>query len=87
MSQRLSVNNFEWREEASQFNENLIRNYDEESDIFLNLILSTYKNYKNFKWTYHFYLKERYLKKSKSLLLIYMIKMNRLTLKKSLWSN
>ena len=32
MSQRLSVNNFEWREEASQFNENLIRNYDEESD-------------------------------------------------------
>ena len=32
MSQRLSINNFEWREQASQFNEDFIRNYNEESD-------------------------------------------------------
>ena len=32
MSQKLPVNNFEWVEDTSQFNENLIKNYNEESD-------------------------------------------------------
>ena len=32
MSQKLPVNNFEWIEATSQFNEGFIKNYDEESD-------------------------------------------------------
>ena len=78
MSQKLPVNNPEWIEETSQFNEDFIKNYNEESDerYFLKLMFHTQKNYSNFTWTYHFYLKERCLKKSKSLLLIYAIKMN-----------
>ena len=32
MPQKLRVNNFEWIEDASQFNKDFIRNYNEESD-------------------------------------------------------
>ena len=32
MSQKLIVNNFEWIEDTSQFNEDFIKNYNEESD-------------------------------------------------------
>ena len=32
MSQKLLVNNFEWIKDTSQFNEDLIKNYNEESD-------------------------------------------------------
>ena len=32
MPQNLPVNNFEWIEETSQFNEDFIKNYNEESD-------------------------------------------------------
>ena len=32
MSQKLLVNKFEWIEDTSQFNENFIKNYNEESD-------------------------------------------------------
>ena len=32
MSQKLPVNKFEWIEDTSQFNENFIKNYNEESD-------------------------------------------------------
>ena len=32
MSQKLPVNNFEWIEEISQFNEDLIKNYNDEKD-------------------------------------------------------
>ena len=32
MLQKLPVNNFEWIEETYAFNENFIRNYNEESD-------------------------------------------------------
>ena len=32
MSQKLSVNNFEWIEETSQFNEDFIKNFNEEND-------------------------------------------------------
>ena len=31
MSQKFAVNNFEWIKDASQFNEDFIRNYNEES--------------------------------------------------------
>ena len=32
MSQKIPVNNFEWIEDISQFNEDFIKNYDEESN-------------------------------------------------------
>ena len=32
MSQKLSVNKFEWIEDISQFNEDFIKNYNKESD-------------------------------------------------------
>ena len=32
MSQKLPVNNFEWIKYTSQFNEDFIKNYDEESN-------------------------------------------------------
>ena len=32
MSQKLPVNNFEWIKNASQFNKNFVKNYNEESD-------------------------------------------------------
>ena len=32
MSQKLLVNTFEWVEDISQFNEDFIKNYNEESD-------------------------------------------------------
>ena len=32
MSQKFSINNFEWVEENSQFNEDFVKNYNEESD-------------------------------------------------------
>ena len=33
MSQKLSINGFKWVEDLSEFNENFIKNYDENSDI------------------------------------------------------
>ena len=49
MSQKLSVNNFEWLKDISQFNEDFIKNYNEESDkgYFLEVNVQ-----------YHFYQKE-----------------------------
>ena len=32
MSQKLPVNNFEWIKDTSQFNDDLIKNYNEECD-------------------------------------------------------
>ena len=64
MSQKLPVNNFEWIEENSQFNEDFIKTYNEESEIFFN---TQKKIYMNLIMTYHFYTKERNLKKPKSL--------------------
>ena len=32
MSQKLPINNFEWIEDTSQFNEDFIKEYNEESD-------------------------------------------------------
>ena len=50
MSQKLPVNNFEWIKDTSQFNEDFIKSYTEESD--------EGENYMNFIMSYPFYLKE-----------------------------
>ena len=43
MSQKLPVNNFEWIKNNSQFNEDFIKSYNKEIDIFSKLILSILK--------------------------------------------
>ena len=60
MSQKLPVNNFEWIKDTSQFNEDFIKNYNEESDeeYFLELMFSILKNYMNSIMIYHFYQKK-----------------------------
>ena len=65
MSQKLSVNKFESIAETSEFNEDFIKNYNKKTmkNIFLKLMINTQKNYMNFIITYHFYEKERKLKK------------------------
>ena len=77
MLQKLSVNNFEWREDTSQFHEDFLKSCNEESDegYFLRLIFSILKNCMNFIVICYFYPKERKIKMSKSLLLIYLIKL------------
>ena len=66
MSQKFAVNKFEWMEDTSSFNENFIKDYNEESDegYFLEVDIQ-YPYYTNFIMIYHFYQKE--LKKSKIL--------------------
>ena len=60
MSQKLLLNNFEWIKDTSQFNEDFIKNYNEESDekYFLKLMFNILKNYMNLLMIYHFYQKE-----------------------------
>ena len=66
MSQKLPVNKFEWIEEASQFNEDFIKNYNEENDegYFLETdVQYPGKLHELHIKTYHFYQKKRKLKK------------------------
>ena len=61
MSQKLPVNNFEWIKDTSQFNEDFIKNYNEENDgriFFLKLMFNILKNYMDFIMIYLFYLKK-----------------------------
>ena len=60
MSQKLSVNRFEWIKDTSQFNVDFIENHNEESDIgyFLKFMFSILKNCMNFIMICRFYLKE-----------------------------
>ena len=70
MPQKLqSVNNFVWMEDFSQFNEDFIKSYNEESDqnIFSNLMFNILNNYMKLITIYQFYQKEWRLKKSKKL--------------------
>ena len=69
MFQKLLANKFELIEETSQFNEDFIKNYNEESNkgYFLEVDVQYPKNYMNFIMTYHFYQKEWKLEKQKSL--------------------
>ena len=59
MSQKLPVNNFEWIKDTSQFNEDFIKRYDEESGegYFLEVDVQYLEKYINFIMIYHFYLK------------------------------
>ena len=69
MSQKPPTNGFKWVEDLSQFNESLIKNYDENSDIGYFLEVDT--DYQKILFNLHkdlpFYLKQRRLKKSKNL--------------------
>ena len=59
MSQKLPVNNFEWIEYTSQFNEDFIKTYNEGTDkgYFLEVDVQ-YVDYMNFIMIYYFYLRE-----------------------------
>ena len=65
MFQKLLAYKFELIEETSQFNEDFIKNYNEESNkgYFLEVDVQYPKNYMNFIMTYHFYQKEWKLEK------------------------
>ena len=78
MSQNLPVNNLEWIEDFSKLNEDFIKNMMKKvmKDIFLKLIFNILKNCLKFIMIYHFYHKERKLNTWKSLLLIFIIKLN-----------
>ena len=60
MPQKLAVNGFVWVEDTSQFIEDFIKSYDEESyeGYFLRLMFNILKNYMNFTMIYHFHLRE-----------------------------
>ena len=59
MSQKLPVNGFEWVEDLSQFKEDFIKNYDEDSNkgYFLEVDVEYPKNCLIFIVIYHFNLK------------------------------
>ena len=58
--QKLPVNYFEWIEDTSQFNEDFIKNYNEESDEghFLELDVQYPEKLHDLIMIYHFYLRE-----------------------------
>ena len=53
------INNFEWIKGISQFNEDFIKSYNEETHegYFLEVDVQYLENYKKFIITYHFYLR------------------------------
>ena len=60
MSQKLPVNNFEWIKNTSQFNEDFLKIYNEESDeeCFLEVAVQYLENYMNSIMIYYFYQKK-----------------------------
>ena len=78
MLQKLSVNDFEWIEDTSQFNEDFMKNYNEEIDerYFLEVDVQYSENLHNLHKNLPFLLREWKLKRSTRLQLIYMIKVN-----------
>ena len=88
MLQKLPVNKFVWIEDASQFNEDFTKGYNEASDegyllevhaqCQVDAEVDVLKNYMKFIMIYYFYQRERKLKIWKRLFLIYMIKLNML---------
>ena len=60
MRQKLPVNSFVWIKDIYQFNEDFVKNYNEENDEghFSKLMVSILKNYMNFIMVYHFYLRQ-----------------------------
>ena len=71
------ISNFEWIEETSQFNEDFIKNYNEESDegYFLEFDVQYLKKLHGLYNNLLFLPERTKTGKQKSLLLIYMIKM------------
>ena len=80
MSQKLPVNNFEWIKDTVQFNKDFIKSYNEESDegYFLKVDVQYPKKLHELHKDLPFLSERMKLKQSKSLLLIYMIKLNML---------
>ena len=80
MSQKLPVNNFQWIKDTSQFNGDFIRNYNEESDegYFLEVDVQHLEKLHEVHDNLSFYQKEWKLKKSESVCLIYMKKLDML---------
>ena len=74
ITQKLPVNGFEWVEELSQFNEDFIKDYDEESDEghFLEVDVEYPKICIVFIMIYHFYSKGIELKNLISLFVTFM---------------
>ena len=71
MSQKLPINGFMWYDDyLSDFNENFIKNYDENSDegYFLEVDVEYPKKLWVYIKTYHFYQKEENQKKQKTCL-------------------
>ena len=77
---KLPENKFDWIKEISQFNEDFIENYNEESDkrYLLEFDVQYLEKLQKVHNDLPFLPEERNLKKSKSFQLIYMIKMNML---------
>ena len=69
MLENLSVKNFEWIKNTSQFDEDFIKICNEKMDegYFLKIMFNNLKNYVTFVNIYHFYQIEPKLKKSESL--------------------
>ena len=85
MLQKVLVNNFQWIEDTSQFNEDFMKSCNEESDqrYFLEVdvqypALISWKKIYELHNDLPFLFERTKIAKSKSLLLIYMIKLNML---------
>ena len=67
MLQKLPVNNFEWIKDTSQFNEDFIKNYNEESDkgYFLEVDVQYTENYMKFIMTCQFLPERMKIEKAK----------------------
>ena len=78
MLQKLPVNKFQWIEDTSQFNEDFIKNYNEESDegYFLEVDVQYSKKLHALHNDLPFLPERMKLKKSQSFLIIYMITLN-----------
>ena len=78
MSQKFPVNNFEWIEDSSQFNEDFIKNYNAESDegYFVEVNVQCPENLLSLHNGLPFLLGRMQIEKVKNLQLIYMIKLN-----------
>ena len=78
MSQKLPVNNFKWIEDTSQFNEDFIKNYNEESDVgyFLEVDVQYPEKLDELHNDLPFLPERMKIEKVENLLLIYIIKLN-----------
>ena len=79
MSQKLPLNNSEWTKETSQFDEDFIKKYNEESDKGYFLVINVQyieKLHEIHNDLPRFYHKEWRMKKSNSWQQIYLIKLN-----------